>query len=189
MAGRRVVRLGRRRSAWERPTALEIAQVEFRSRETDSLDCRPSVYVVTAEDEGNLRLLVVKACAEHGASFISPPKPGLTGGRVIDLDGASPAPVVPSPGRTVFRFTRDEVHAEIVLENDAALLAMVEVLKKQLSQRDLEVLGSEILTYAAGRIEAADPEWTKALDADVKGWVSAIAVQQRQIATAGSTEP
>ncbi|MDP1827043.1 MAG: hypothetical protein Q8L48_27465 [Archangium sp.] len=174
---RRVVRLGRRRSAWESPTAREIAEVEFRDRNSDGLDLRPSVYLVSADDEVSLRALVVRVCAEHWATFISPPRPGIAG-PVLDAEGASPAAVLPSPGETHFSYA-NAVHAELHLDDEAGLMHLVAVLKAELATRDLAVLGSEALIYVAERLKVSDQEWAAVLD---RGWVAAATAYQNRLA-------
>lgn len=177
---RRVVRLGRRRSAWESPNVREIAEVEFRDRNSDALDLHPSVYLVSADDEGPLRALVVRVCAEHWATFISPPRHGI-GGPVLDAEGASPAAVVSSPGETHFSYA-NAVHAELHLDDEAGLLHLVAVLKNELATRDLSVLGSEVLVYADERLKVSDQEWAAVLDTDLKGWLAAITAYQNRLA-------
>lgn len=151
MAPQLIIRLGKRRSSWEKTDPRDIAEVEFQDRSTGGFDLRPSVYVL---DEASL---VVRVRAEHSASCISPPRPTQS---TIEFNvaGATAAPTQPSPGETSFAFA-NSAHAELLLADEAELLALVGQLLTQRAQREIAVTGSEVLTYVDERLTAGDPEW------------------------------
>jgi len=162
-----LVRVGRRRSAWESTDAVEIARVEFRDRRANRLDLRPSVYIVEeAEQPGGL----VRVVAEHTASFVSPPKPNGT--VAYDLQGAG-GELTPCVGETPFWFA-NEAHAELVMENEAALLAAVQQVRASFQARLLPLRTADLFGYIRDRLVADDQEWARALDPDVRGWKAAV---------------
>ena len=156
MVQRLVVRLGRRRAAWEKTDPREIAEVEFQDRSTGGFDLRPSVYVLTAE-AADLRPLVVRARAEHSASCLSPPRP--SGTLEFNVDGATAAQLQPSPGETKFQFA-NSVHAELLLQSIDDLLGLIATLLAERGVRAIPVRGAEVLAYVDGRLVANDSEWT-----------------------------
>lgn len=169
---RRVVRIGRRRSAWEQDDPRAIAEVEFRDPRRDALDLRPSVYEVHEHQEAALRRRVVQVCAEHWVSFIRPPRPPER--LAFDVAGCTQAPLVPSPGTTAFAFS-NEAHGELVFASENELLAMMATLRAELAVRDLRVTLEEVLAHVDTRLTAFDPEWVLAHETNVRGWPKELA--------------
>lgn len=163
-----LVRIGRRRSAWDEQDPRVIASVEFKSRERDELDLRPSVYVV---DDGRESPNIVRVVTEHIASFIKPPR--ASGVVATDVEGLVDAAVVHSRGETSFSFANN-VHAELQLSDEAQLLALIAGLREALPMRLLPVGREELLLYVRARFDAKDAEWAAVLEPDVREWKKAI---------------
>lgn len=133
----------------------ETMAVEFRDSKRDALDLRPSVYVLVAMDEADLGAQIVRARAEHMTSFMKPPIPAGT----FQLDaGGLGVPEVQSPGTTRFNFTRN-VHAELIVPDEDALLRLVRALRADLVRRGRSVPREAIVEFVLARQEAGDPEW------------------------------
>lgn len=156
MVERLVVRLGRRKAAWEKSDPREIAEVEFQDRSTGGFDLRPSVYVLTAE-EAVRRPLVVRVRAEHSASCLSPPRPSQST-LEFNVDGTTADQLQPSPGETKFKFA-NSVHAELLLQSVDDLLGLISTLLAERDVRAIPVQGSEVLAYVEERLVANDSEW------------------------------
>jgi len=185
MVQRLVVRLGRRRAAWEKTDPREIADVEFQDRSTGALDLRPSVYVVQAEP-ADLRSLVVRVRAEHSASFMSPPRP--VGTLEFNVDGATSASLVPSAGATKFQYA-NSVHAELLLHSADELFALIATLLAEREARSIPIPGNDVLAYVNARQAANDPEWTPVVGpvgAEQGEWGTAVVgFRRRRDAVAG----
>ncbi len=147
MVQRLVVRLGKRRAAWEKTDPREIADVEFQDRATGGLDLRPSVYVVSGE-AGELRAGVIRVRAEHSASWMSPPRP--IGTMEFNVDGATLAQLQPSPGETKFQYA-NSVHAELLLGSVDDLLRLIATLLTERDKRAIALTGAEVIGYVEGR--------------------------------------
>lgn len=174
MVQRLVVRLGKRRTAWEKTDPREIADVEFQDRATGGLDLRPSVYVVDAEASA-LRAGVIRVRAEHSASWMSPPRP--VGTMEFNVDGATHAQLQPSPGETKFKYA-NEVHAELLLGSVDDLLALITTILAERTTREIALSGAEVIGYVEGRQAAGDPEWTTVIGpvgAEHGDWGTAVA--------------
>lgn len=185
MVQRRVVRLGKRRAAWEKTDPREIADVEFQDRATGGLDLRPSVYVVSGE-AADLHGKVVRVRAEHSATWMSPPRP--VGTLEFDVDGATPAQLQPSAGETKFEYA-NSVHAELLLQSIDELLALVATVIAERETRAITLTGAEILGYVEGRQVAGDPEWTAVIGpvgAEQGEWGTAVANFRKKRNAAGS---
>lgn len=142
-----LLRVARRRSAWER-SASEIIETEF--QDGGEIDLRPSVYKV--EDSP---AAITRVVAEHSAGAgLDPPRGALC----FDTAGATPAPAVPTPGEVPFAFARD-AHHEIRLSDPAQLRTLVEALLRETDRRR-EVTKASLHEYVAASFAAADPEWT-----------------------------
>ena len=179
MAEEWVVRLGRRRTSWELADARAIAQVEFQDHSTGGLDLRPSVYVLKA-DASALPELALRARTEHSVSFLSPPTGGFAPGdlRAEGLGATS----VASPGNTRFEFTT-EVHAELHLPDEMALLHLVDALKTDFVRRHLPTSQAQVLAFIAARLDAKDAEWERVLNGDEKklgDWRRLVEKHRRQ---------
>ncbi len=184
MVQRLVVRLGRRKTAWEKTDPREIADVEFQDRSTGGLDLRPSVYVITAEP-ADLRPLVVRVRAEHSASFMSPPRP--VGTLEFNVDGATTAQLQPSAGETKFQYA-NSIHAELLLQSIDELLALIATLRLERDARAISVSGNDVLAYVDARQAANDPEWTAIVGpagAEQGEWGAAVVSFRRKRDNAG----
>lgn len=184
MVQRLVVRLGKRRAAWEKTDPREIADVEFQDRSTGGLDLRPSVYVVSAE-AADLHAQVVRVRAEHSASWMSPPRP--VGTMEFNLEGATTAPLEQSLGETKFQYA-NSVHAELLLRSIDDLLSLITTLLAERDTRAIALTGAEVLGYVEGRQVAGDPEWTVIIGpvgAEQGEWGTAVASFRRKRASNG----
>lgn len=177
MPRRLVLRLGRRRSAWEKTEAREIADVEFRDSHRDGLDLRPSVYVLDIDPNGE-KSIVVRTRAEHSASFMSPPRPNA-GSLEFNVEGATAAEVVSSAGETLFRFTQD-AHAEIQFSSEEDVVRLVETMLQQRAQRSYPVSPSEVLSYVETQLNANDPEWVEVAGTESGAWADAVRAFRRK---------
>jgi hypothetical protein len=154
---RHVIRLAKRRTAWELANVDELITVEFTSRH-GGVDLRPSVYVFDAEPaERHAR--VVQLRAEHAVSLMEAPN---TAGPHIDLEGVAPRDPVASPGATRCSYA-NAVHHDIPLVDRAELEAMLYAAKPGMLARIIEVTRDEVLAYVGARQAADDPEWTALL--------------------------
>ncbi|MBE2248638.1 MAG: hypothetical protein ACOZQL_20240 [Myxococcota bacterium] len=185
MVQRLVVRLGKRRAAWEKTDPREIADVEFQDRATGGLDLRPSVYVVAAE-ASEPRAGVIRVRAEHSASWMSPPRP--VGTMEFNVDGATRAHLQPSPGETKFQYA-NSVHAELLLGSVDDLLALIATLLAERDKRAIALTGAEVIGYVEGRQAAGDPEWTSVIGpvgAEQGEWGTAVVNFRKKRNAAGS---
>jgi len=169
---RRVLRVVRRLSAWEKEDPREIAAVEFQDRRTGGLDRRPSVYVLEAPDDRSMRRATVQVRAEHTIAFLRP-----QGGTDLDLQGVGGEPER-SPGTTGFPFA-DQAHAELLMPDEPSLLALVQVVRQELERRTVETPQREILDYIVGRVEAEDGLWLARVNAN-ESWAKAVARHRRR---------
>ncbi len=153
---RLLLRVGRRRAAWESDDPSQIIQTEFRDPTGPGPDLRASVYSVDSEPEG-VRAVVTQVYAEHAASFIDPPR--TSGGIVVDA--VDLCPDRSSPGDTLFAFT-SAAHRELVLRDEAELRQLVRRILDERASRTLHLSKDEILRYVGSRLSAHDPEWESA---------------------------
>lgn len=160
MPKRVVLRLGKRRTSWEKSDPREIAALEFSSRE-GGLDHRPSVYVLQPSLDSEVRPLATRVRAEHQVSFMSPPDPSGTAEH--DLEGLPGALPVSCPGKTKFSFA-NTVHAELHLQDDEAVFHLVEQLLAQRTARVVALSQSDTMSYVRSRLAADDPEWVAAIN-------------------------
>ena len=141
-----LVRIGKRRLAWEESEPAEIARIEFRDRD-GNLDLRPSVYEVDAVDAGvPHRGQIVRVHDEHAVSVISPPR----GGDDLIVDGAFE--VEEEYGETLFSFA-NERHRELRFPDEPALIAFVGVLMGSRSERRVQLGRDELFAYIAARLD------------------------------------
>jgi hypothetical protein len=120
---RLVLRFAKRRASREEPTAAGVREIEFTNRKTGVVDLRPSVYAV---DEGE----VLRAYAEHAAAAPIDPEAAPLG---IDL-GVMKLLIEASDGSVKFQLTRTR-HAEIIVEDVAALDALIDIARRDLPAR------------------------------------------------------
>lgn len=185
MVARQVVRLCRRRTAWENTDPREIAEVEFQDRSTGSFDLRPSVYVVSGASE-DLRALVVRVRAEHSATYLRPPP--AAGTLEFDVDGATDAPLEHSCGKTCFRFA-NAAHAELLLRSVDALLSLVARLIDERDTRAIVLSGDEVVGHAEARQRAGDDEWVSRIGpvgVERGEWGAAVARLRRKTGSPGT---
>lgn len=155
-----LVRIVKRRAAWEEDDPAAIADVEFRDSEGGD-DLRPSVYEVGDRD-GCLRCM-----AEHGASFLRPVAPKLG----IDVSDPPVGSVHVDPGRTFFAFANAQ-HREVVLADRAELLAFVE---HAMPRERVTFTNAEVKAYVRAQRDAGHAEWEAAFKSAPHGskWKSA----------------
>lgn len=168
--GRRVLRLGKRRSSWESTNPAEIAAVEFRDRRRDRLDLKPSVYLLDSSDRDR----VVQVRAEHSASFMSPPP--AQGTLEWDAGGLHSGELRLSEGATRFTYSRT-CHAELIFENEEQLVALVASLLADRTGRAIPVSRESVLAYIDARVAASDDEWLAIVGAEGSGtgpWADAL---------------
>ena len=183
MPRRLVLRLGRRRTAWEKTNPQEIAEVEFKNPDGAGLDLQPSVYILNAATDDETRTLTVRVRSEHSASFLSPPKPAGT--LEVDLEGALEGDPVVSAGETRFQFA-NAAHAELRLRDDAAVVQLVQRVLDQLPTRAIRVSLRDILEYVDQRLVANDPEWIAVAGSPETGtWADAVATFRKNRASSG----
>ena len=156
---RHIVRMAKRRTAWESASTDELIQAEFLDRH-GGLDLRPSVYVFEAHDVQAKHELVVRLRAEHAVSLMKSPN---AAGPHVDFEGVTPRPPEFSEGTTRFSLA-NRVHHEVVLDDQAELHAMLSAARADLANRLLPVSRDEVLDYARARLAAEDPEWVAVLN-------------------------
>jgi hypothetical protein len=167
---RRVIRMARRRTAWEGASVDDAIDVEFRDR-SGAIDLRPSVYVFDAEEPA-VHPVVVRLRAEHSFSLLQSPN---AAGTQINLEGASPCPLTQSPGTTRFEFANAS-HHELVLAGEPDLRQLVQAAQGTFQQREHPVSRDEAISYATTREDAGDPEWIAVLaDPAKKEWRKLVA--------------
>lgn len=144
-----VLRLGRRRTAWESGAIDTIIKTEFSFGGEVELDL--SVYLVDKLD-------VPRAVAEHSAGLgLDPPR----GNRNVDL--ASDRPLAKTPGATGFVFTT-EAHRDLRFESEAELREfLVQVILPEIERRTYVATKAEVRSYVIQRRDAGDPEWSSFL--------------------------
>lgn len=146
-----LMRIGRRRSAWEEPDIVDVCIAAFPDPGGGpGLDLSPSVYAL--DNAGQ----VVQADAEHCASLDL----NLRSMVHVNLAGAIPATgTVSTPGDSSFEFTRSR-HREIPLNSEADLHEIVRKVKADLVQRRYEVQKTQLRDYVQSKMRAMDAEWT-----------------------------
>jgi hypothetical protein len=137
--------VGRSRSVWEDGTDQEILRKEFPSN-SGGVDLRPSVYTIEPDE-------AVRATAEHVLQRLGPPVPH--GADELNLAGLFPLVQMRATGH--FAFT-NEHHAEMLLDREADLLAIVGSVRADPTRRQRRSRDT-IMAYVDGRIAANDEEW------------------------------
>ena len=140
------LRIGKNQSAWEDGTVDELLKLAF-CKKTGEPDLSLSVYLVEPSR-------IDQARVEHLASETLP----LITITTSDLDLSDLAEPVPTPGRTAFKFTRDEAHAEFHLESEKQLREIIEKVKSEPSRR-LRRDRDALMAYIVAREADGDPEW------------------------------
>lgn len=156
-----VIRLARRRTAWESGDIQQLVETEFLTR-NGAVDLSASVYVFDASPAA-FKGTVVQVRAEHVASFLNPPRERDYGTNV-DLEGTLPRAPAPEDGATRFRFTI-EAHRNAVFENRQELEATLHVALVDIASRTHDVTRGEVIEYIRARRELADAEWLALLAA------------------------
>lgn len=83
---RHIVRMAKRRTAWESTSTEELIQTEFLDKH-GGVDLRPSVYVFDADGAQTKHGLVVRLRAEHAVSLMKSPN---AAGPHVDFEGVTP---------------------------------------------------------------------------------------------------
>jgi len=160
---RLVLRFAKRRASWEEPTAAGVREIEFTNRKTGVVDLRPSVYAV---DEGE----VLRAYAEHAAAAPIDPEAAPLG---IDLGGMK-LRVEASDGSIKFQLTRTR-HAEIVVEDVAALDALIDIARTELPARSRNLKKADVRKFVQEKLAAGNEEWSRlAEEPTCKDWVKKL---------------
>ncbi|MGV3623642.1 MAG: hypothetical protein ACO1OB_22675 [Archangium sp.] len=92
------------------------------------------------------------------------------------------ARAVPSPGNTHFAFTT-EVHAELLLPDETALLSLVGALKADFERRHVPTTQGQLLAFIAARLDEKNPEWERVLgggDKKREAWRQLVEKHRRQ---------
>lgn len=143
-----VLRVGRRRTAWESATAEAVDQIiktEFSSNGELELDA--SVYLIEESD-------LIRTVAEHSAGSGCDPPRGFDN---INLDDGRP--LVESAGETGFQFTT-AAHRELRFESEAALKDfLVTRIIPQIAERKYVATKAQVRAYVKAQKDADDPEW------------------------------
>lgn len=153
-----LLRVGRRKTAWEATTIDNLLKVEFRSGEGEGeIDLNPSVYMV---DESQL----VQTVAEHAAGIGLDPPRGLDN---VNLDCDRPA--ASTPGDTGFEFTT-AAHCELKFDSVQDLRAfLLNDILPRFAERRRVASKAQVRDYVRQRQAAGDPEWLS-LIAKNKHW-------------------
>jgi hypothetical protein len=115
----------------------------------------------------HLRGDVVRAVAEHSASFLNDPPRGT-----VNLDVSGLAAIDHTPGESRFEFANSH-HHEVQLAGVDGLRDLIRGALVELDERRCSVSRDELLDYAAARLADLDPEWQTAL-ADRPKWLGLI---------------
>lgn len=159
-----------------RITSLEeslgvFAKLNFGSRKDgETYDLHLSVYELNDKSE------VTQAHTEHRASFCNPPKvqePSLS------LEGFPGVDVRVTPGTTKFAFTQKQ-HREMNFFDDDEVLAIAEVVRAQVAERQLFTTPEAMWDYIERRLQSDDPEWMKLCSGE-KTWKKWVQAPPRQI--------
>lgn len=158
-----IFRILKRRTSLELDDPDMLLDIEFRCREDNAPDLRPSVYLVTDQAEA------LRAFCEHVVSFISPPR----GGAGLDVDGLEGFELHPDPGQTLFTFANEQ-HRELLFDDEQALRQFVKALFDELEARATSFSKSQLYDYV--REHAAEPEWAQALETapQARRWKQAV---------------
>jgi hypothetical protein len=156
-----VIRLARRRTAWESTDVQQLVETEFLTR-NGTVDLSASVYVFDVSPAAFTGTLV-QVRAEHVASFLNPPRERDYGTNV-DLQGTLPRAPAPEDGATSFRFTI-EAHRNAVFHDRQELEATLRAALVDITDRIHDVTRREVIEYIRRRRELADPEWLALLTA------------------------
>jgi hypothetical protein len=151
-----LLRVGRRKTAWELKSVDTIIKTEFST--LGEVELNTSVYLIDVSD-------VTRTVAEHAAgSGLDPPR----GFDNVDLECGRVAH--DSPGTTGFRFTT-EAHRELKFadENDLRSFLETEILP-QMETRRYVASKADIREYAKKRQAEGDSEWVRFLETTSKSW-------------------
>ncbi len=152
-----LLRVNKRRTAWESSDPDEIVQLEFTDRHFN-IDLSPSVYELLVRDGESPAPIVLRAHAEHAASFLAdPPK----GGTDIDLNGLG-ARIEVTRGDSLFEFTAD-AHRQLRFDSADELREFIVRFLGEFAGRTFPVSRDEILRFAARRLAEGDLEWSGVL--------------------------
>lgn len=151
-----LLRVGRRKTAWELKSVDTIIKIEFSTR--GEVELSASVYLVDAKD-------VIRTVAEHAAgSGLDPPR----GFDNVDLDCGRAC--YDSPGETGFRFTT-EAHRELRFADEQDLRSFLETrILPEIETRRHVASKADIREYAKKRQAEGDPEWVYFLTTTSKSW-------------------
>jgi hypothetical protein len=145
-----LLRVGRRRTAWESDSVDTIIKTEFTF--AGQLELPLSVYRVSPDQ-------VVQAVAEFSATIAKDPR----GFDNIDLEGGGEA--VATPGETSFEFTR-AAHRDLAFVDEAHLREFLrDVVIPEIERRRHRATKVQIKAYVQERLAANDPEWTSLIAA------------------------
>lgn len=161
--------LKRKFSVFHDSSPDDFIRMEFRARE-GGRDMRPSVYL-TGDDRS------LQTRAEHTTLIKDPPKSASSLAIATCPPGASEAD---TPGATGFD-QADQAHREFVFESPHALNTFAGHIFdacQGTGAMQLSHSRQSIVSYAAGRVRAEDPEWVRWVNAhrqsDKKQWVKRI---------------
>ncbi len=144
-------RILRRRTSLELDDPDLLLDIEFRRRDDNEPDLRPSVYLVGDEMEA------LRAWCEHVASFIRPPR----GGAGLDVAGLEGFEVRPTRGQTMFAFANQR-HREICFADEESLRGFIGALLGERVERAVQFTKAQVHEYV--RAHADEPEWKVALE-------------------------
>jgi hypothetical protein len=151
-----LLRVGRRKTAWELKSIDTIIKTEFSTR--GEVELNTSVYLVDAKD-------VTRTVAEHAAgNGLDPPR----GFDNVDLECGRAYHA--SPGTTGFGFTT-EAHRELRFADEQDLRSFLETrILPEIETRRYVASKADIRDYARKRQAEGDPEWVRFLTTTSKSW-------------------
>ena len=150
---------------------LVFAKINFGDRKDGATyDMNLSVYEL--DEDGRQ---VTQARTEHRASFCDPPDPQEPS---MSLHGFPEVDLTESPGTTAFTFTQKQ-HREMNFFNDDEVLAVAEVVRAQLAERQLITMAEAMWDFVTQRLREEDPEWVQ-LCGSKKKWKKWVKSPPRQ---------
>jgi hypothetical protein len=157
---RLLVRFAKRKTPWEECDPEQIRESEFKDRNGEGYDLRPSVYDIAPSE-------VVRTFAEHAAAApIDPPGSALA----IDLHGV-PFAIGSEPGKPTFAFTCAQ-HRELVLASKEDVDQVIASALANGANGRIPVPKADVYAYARGRLSANDEEWRTVVEStDAKEWL------------------
>jgi hypothetical protein len=148
-----------------------FARINFGSRQDGgAYDMNLSVYEL--DEDGRQ---VTQARTEHRASFCDPPEPQEPS---ISLHGFPEVDLTETLGETAFTFTQKQ-HREMNFFDDDEVLAVAEVVRAQLEERQLITTAEAMWEFVTQRLREEDPEWIR-LCGNKKRWKKWVKTPPRQ---------